>query len=171
MRGEIVEKNVNSAIEYFEEAIKGGNVYYSYYNLAKIYYFGLDVDIDIDKSIYLLEKAANNNLIPAIIVLICIASDEKIKNNCFQILKNINEASYLLFKHIFNPKKQDKALYESVIQFFNVYDLVYPYSDQMVTDIFELLKLQHKQNADHYEIKTNSNQLEITDSFYEGFYN
>ena len=52
------KKNICFAIEYFKEA---KNYSFSLYNLARIYYFGIEEERDISKSIDLLINAAKNH--------------------------------------------------------------------------------------------------------------
>lgn len=44
-----VEKNITFAIEYFKKAIHLNNDHLSIYNLARIYYFGIECEKNIPK--------------------------------------------------------------------------------------------------------------------------
>lgn len=61
------EKNVYYAKTYFKEAIKQKEDPYSMYNLARIYYFGIETKRKISKAILLLEKASKKQLSIAVL--------------------------------------------------------------------------------------------------------
>ena len=73
--GDGVEKNIYIAKIYFKEAIKQKDESSSMYNLARIYYFGIEHNRKIKKAISLLEKASNKKLFIADLFLFYIFSN------------------------------------------------------------------------------------------------
>ncbi len=80
-RGEWVEKNINKALYYYNQAILSNHrlvCYYAYYNLGNIYYLG-NIECGIkknhNKAIEYLNIASNHNIIEASIMLLKIYID------------------------------------------------------------------------------------------------
>lgn len=166
-----VERNIANAIIYFNEAIQQGNDSYSMYNLARIYYFGIEEERDISKSIDLLINAAKNHLLLADLFL-------------YYIFSNCNEKEYIDQKKKLHPNllkllqkfylNEFYTMHHKLHQFFKDYDL-YLLKDYIFDANYYLKNGNFYENDLKNQIdKLNAlNKLlrkDIDDDFYEGFY-
>lgn len=158
------KKNICFAIEYFKEA---KNYSFSLYNLARIYYFGIDIERDIQKSIDLLKIASEDKFEFANIFLFYIftyCDDEKIKNENESVLYLDKISDYI--GDIF---KSDQSVIIKLEQYLKQFDL-FKCNDNIKNFVYYLLE------GEPYDPKTieaeiqNPNKKPINDDFYRGFY-
>ena len=157
---------------YFEEAIKFGDKCYSFYNLARIFYFGIGVEKDVNKAISLLEKAFENHLFFAIFPLASISLitnniEDKV-NKCVNILKVMNNEAYLVFSAIYSDKQLMYWFSHKFIQFFKNHDLIYPFCEKSMIDFYEFMEAG-KLIGSNNKRTNNLMQSNITEFFYDGF--
>ncbi|KAK8850175.1 hypothetical protein M9Y10_018298 [Tritrichomonas musculus] len=173
-----MKKNIYGAIEYFKEAIQQKNDFYSYINLARIYYFGIGIKSNFSKSIELLEKLSEK-FQPANVFLYLIYSfgEESINQKmatCYQnkISKIINRIRYYLSLTL-NTHDVNKVFYQRLFKFFNEYDFVYSYYQNSYNDFMYFMttgSYNNKTNCTERDaICSINNLIDINEGFYEGF--
>ncbi|KAK8839610.1 hypothetical protein M9Y10_031974 [Tritrichomonas musculus] len=172
--GEGVKKNIYQAIEYFEEAIRHENDSNSFYNLIRIYYFGIDIQKDIDKSIEIIEKASEFNY-PEVVILsyfIYLCGDEKSvdKNKAFLYLERIISFSFInnAFKDFFINLFDESELINFYIGRLKTYDIMYSKNESILNMLYYIIDESIENN--NSSSKNNKKQIqEINHLFYEGF--
>lgn len=135
--GKLLDKSVDKAITLFKEAIDLDNDNYSSFNLAKIYYFGINVEKDAKKSIDLLEKTVSRKFLPAIIFLFYIFCCGKEKD-----LQNDEKASYYLdeIDGVFSIRIYiNSTLHRRLHNFLVEYDLVYSIEHSFSSDFMNFM--------------------------------
>lgn len=123
-------KNIEKSIYYFRKAIQVNNDPYALYNLAKLYYFGIDIQKDTDTSIDLLKKASEKQLLLANIFLFFIFTNQydiqKAKHYELIIKKNCNSGKiYNLISSISADADICNVIYCRLYVFLENYDLRY----------------------------------------------
>ncbi|KAK8871784.1 hypothetical protein M9Y10_007525 [Tritrichomonas musculus] len=165
--GEIIEKRLGSAIEYFEEAINQKNDYLSMYNLAHLYIYEESVKSDINKSIELLIKSAyqfsHSMILLCLLVVKQFGSDiDTIKTKLEKLIKNSDQAN-LVIQMIFELNFFDKLFFEMSYEIYRTKEFLYDFQ-------FEEIELSDLQDHKSNEFNPNySKAKDITSLFYDGF--
>ncbi|KAK8897368.1 hypothetical protein M9Y10_015312 [Tritrichomonas musculus] len=172
--GDGVEKNIYFAKIYFKEAIKEKEEPYSMYNLARIYYFGIEHERKISKAIALLENASNKQLIIADLFLFYIFTicDDKYFRNQKKSFKYYVKFQYHFKQQMSFINFNDYDIFEKLYNYFRDYDLTY-YHDYLY-DLFCFLMSEKlyewKMQNDNVHVNNKSLRKDINADFYEGFY-
>ena len=169
--------------QYIPKDIKKA-IHYSRFNLAKIFYFGIDVDRNISKSIELLENVSDKNNLPAYLLLFYIyflSDDENIKNIqkaefylnlimnlCFDI-----DFYMLVFNIYHNDDDNNNIIIIRFIEFIKEYDLIYLFDDSFESDFINFLNTGsfHQPEKSTQDMNAKNKRENITEDFYRGFYN
>ncbi|KAK8847201.1 hypothetical protein M9Y10_019785 [Tritrichomonas musculus] len=169
--GDGVEKNIFNAIQYFEEAINKKQDLYAMYNLLRIYYFGIDIDKNSEKSLELIKKLLYKHFDPSLLFLyyINLGNDEVSYYCSSQLRKEFDLELTLMFglKQI-SYKIQTLKFHSSSYfsSFLKEYDLLY--SDKY--DYFHDFNA-YMETGSFQDNKSNAKKInDINELFYEGFY-
>ena len=166
LKGINVQKNIDKAIEYFKEAIKINQDDLALFNLAHLYLFENNMEIELKKIVDLLIKPINNNLICAI-QLLNYAIIKQFLGLEFTTIKNelekINiKLSSKIFQAVINQSRFESN--QSMYNFIKNASLFYIYYDGCILPFVENEEIRERQIRKKIPKKTCINQ-----SFYDGF--
>ena len=159
--------NINNNIQYsiilFNEAIKKNDVV-STYNLAHLYFYGENVEVNIDKSEKLLIESANflhsQNLLSLLFVKkfgfihTVKIIEEELKLQKIESKELANE----IYNHIMTKQLNDPLKYSEFYEYYRQIDCLYHYNTIISSKIF--------MNSTK---KASSKRRNLTQDFYEGF--
>lgn len=158
-------KNIQYAIKLFNEAINQRNDYLSMYNLACLYFFGIDVKEDSKKSIKLLIKSAFNFPISMHVLSLWLVKN-KIKitvEEISRLLKNFhcrsNRLAKKLVKTIKSYRLEEKVVYLDDYNFFKKIDYFYDYYGNVFISKYIFVE----------NLENKNRKKPITNDFYKGF--
>lgn len=130
--GEGVQKNIFMTIEFLNEGISHQTDVLSHYNLARIFYFGIDsVDIKVDKSIELLEEAFKRGLYAAGFFLFFIFS-----YGCPEVRDSSKADFYQDHLMIILLNGDFSVLSDDAFTFLKDFDLLLPERDHLLENFF-----------------------------------
>lgn len=161
--GDGVRKNIFNAIEYFNEGIKLQDDVISHYNLARIFYFGIDsIPKDVEKSIKLLEEASKRKLMAAKVFLFFIFT---FGENEF---RDIEKASkYQRFENLIPLCESNPELVVKIFNFFKQVDLLFKGDEHFKRNFIYFIENGCKKQ--YHSINDNKKKLrDIDKNFYEG---
>lgn len=156
-----LQKNLFSAIEYFDEAIRQENNKISMYNLAHIYLF--NDTIDIDKSIDLLIQSSNQDFLPSQ-ELLCLALIKKYGSDLVTIKeildKQLNQKSNIIYKIMIKQELYKDTSFIKTYQYYKNIDFLYNDSFQPIQSNEVVATRKNFGNNVNYN---------LTSEFYDGF--
>ena len=161
--GDGCQKDIYKSIEYFEEAIKIGNDPLSTYNLAMIYFFGENKDLN--RSIFLLIQIFNTFqqshylLILILIKKIGFVTLDSINDEIQKYDKNYKEISKILHKLIKESGIERNSLYNDLYKKIqNVYYL-YNYGESVISSTDFMTAYNDKIVENPVKIRNSQNAL------------
>ena len=176
-----IKKNIETSIEYFNEGC-ACNDEYAYFNLSRIYYFGLNVNKNLTNFYNLIEKISNVSFFLGDLFLFYVNCGS-FSNNNMEIAKKylnciLNNKD--VFKHIkkilsdmYYIPIMRSLLYERLENFLREYDLLHSYRTTINFD-FESYILTGKfkdyfEEEEYDDDELYTNRKNINEQFYEGF--
>ena len=185
--GEGCKQNIYQAIEYFEEAIRQKNDQFSRYNLSRIYYFGIGIDKNIEKSFKLIKENNENNYISQDLFLFylylyvdkSLIDQEKVAYLLDQLSLLLDDINGFLSTK-FNENEIDFIFKERYENFLKNHDLLYVLInddsyDDLICDQFYHFMTEGSFfdlfiQRDSIKKTKFSTPRNINNNFYEGFY-
>ena len=166
--GNEIQKNIEFAFVFFDEAIRRFNDKTSMYNLSHIYIYEIKTKEKIDDSIDLLIESSKQNFIPSkvlLLIALILKFGFEFKKIQEELDKKTNESNFLLYlikEMAFNQKLNNKY-FEFLYQKYETIDFLY--------NFMEIPIVSNSFNEQQIPQSINEKQKNITKDFYEGFEN